>query len=121
MVVKRYTLIEKASPDIQYTIQDPSTLGSPMISLDTLPNFNQYDRVTCQAKIIQIKQSQSVSTGKLKQEIIIADSTARAVLTLWEDDIDSLKTNYTQQAFCKKICWTHRPYFASVRFYYRTN
>ena len=95
VVVKSYTLIEKASPDIQYTIQDPSTLGSPMISLDTLPNFNQYDRVTCRAKIIQIKESQSVSTGKLKQEIIIADSTARAALTLWEDDVDSLKTNYT--------------------------
>ena len=49
------------------------------------------------ARVIQVKPVQYVSTGKSKQEVIIADSTSRATLILWEADINSLKENYTYQ------------------------
>ena len=34
---------------------------------------------------------QNIGWGKLKQEVIIADATAKAMLTLWEGDINMMK------------------------------
>lgn len=82
VVVKNYTIIEKASPDIKYSISDPTTLGSPFISLNDLPHYSQYDRVTLKARVVSTKPAQSVSTGKMKQEITIADSGAHGKTTL---------------------------------------
>ena len=34
---------------------------------------------------------QNIGSGKLKQEVIIADATAKAMLTLWEGNINMVK------------------------------
>ena len=94
VVLKTHTMIEK-NPEVVYNIADPSTLGSPIVALNELAKYKQYDRVTVTARVIQVKPSLQVNTGKYKQDVIIADSTGHACLTVWEDDIDPLQENYT--------------------------
>ena len=94
VVLKTHTMIEK-NPEVVYNTADPSTLGSPIVALNELAKYEQYDRVTVTARVIQVKPSLQVNTGKYKQDVIIADSTGHACLTVWEDDIDTLHENYT--------------------------
>ena len=45
------------------------------------------------AKTICLHDAKKVACGKHKQDAIIADSTATAVLTLWQDDIGTINLN----------------------------
>ena len=47
--------------------------------------------------MIKIHDVQTVSTGKIKQDVIIADDTGSCVLTLWEDNIDKLEEQVSYQ------------------------
>ena len=44
IVIKTHTSIEKASVD--FSVEDPKTLGSPLVTLDQIHHYNEYDRVT---------------------------------------------------------------------------
>ena len=39
---------------------------------------------------MDIKDPTTVSTGKVKQELVITDDTGSTLLTLWQEDINSL-------------------------------
>ena len=39
---------------------------------------------------MKVNEPQKVGMGKLKQEVILADSTATAMVTLWETDVTML-------------------------------
>ena len=52
-----------------------------------LPNFVE---ITTTAKAISVHKPIMVAGGKTKQDIIIADATSTAPLTLWETDVDCL-------------------------------
>ncbi len=58
-----------------------------------LSEFNIDDRVTASVAILRVKEPESVGNGKLKQEVVIADQTAKATLILWESDVNKLKVN----------------------------
>lgn len=53
--------------------------------------MQEFDRVNVRVKVINIKKTQYIGNNKKKQEIVIADSTNNCILTLWEDDIDTLE------------------------------
>ena len=53
--------------------------------LNQLNDLDEYDRVTVKVKVVEIQATEIVGKGKQKQEVIIADATASAKLTLWED------------------------------------
>ena len=86
VVVKSYTTLEE-SDDNTLAVHNKNTLGSPFVSISELNTMEQYDRVTLQATAIKVKDPITVSTGKQKQEIIVADATGCTTLTLWEEDI----------------------------------
>ena len=46
---------------------------------------------------MKVKDPVSVTTGKLKQEIVVADETGHTTLTLWEDDIGMISENKSYQ------------------------
>lgn len=49
------------------------------------------------AKDVKVKQPVHVSGGLTKQDIIIADETGRATLTLWESDVETVMANLLYQ------------------------
>ena len=59
--------------------------------LKDLEDQPTYSKVLVKAKVMNIDVPTKLSGGFTKQEITIADSTAAARLTLWEDDINTLE------------------------------
>ena len=89
IIVKNYTHVE-LSPT-KFEVEDLQTLGTTKITLDQLDTLDEYDKVSVEAKVIQVSDPVTVSTGKQKQEITIADAISAATLTLWESDIGKLQ------------------------------
>ena len=89
IIVKNYTHVE-LSPT-KFAVEDLQTLGTTKITLDQLDTLDEYDKVSVEPTVIQVSDPVTVSTGKQKQEITIADAISTATLTLWESDIGKLQ------------------------------
>ena len=95
VVLKGNTKIEQSS--IEFEIPDMRTIGSPLIPLCNLDEYEEYDKVTIRAKVIKVKEPQRIGTGKLKQDIVIADATGKCSLTLWEAYVNTLQLHKSYQ------------------------
>ena len=60
------------------------------ILLKDLQEQPTYSKVLVKAKVMNVEAVTKLAGGLRKQEVTIADSTAPARLTLWEDNIDTL-------------------------------
>ena len=68
------------------------------------------------SKSLTSKTKKKTAKNLTKQEVIIADKTDNAVLTLWEDDMDSLELaeSYELNKITVKIfCGEHYPKFGA--------
>ena len=59
-------------------------LPSDLIELSQVTTLTNFQRVTVKAKVVEVKNAQSVKNGLLKQDCVIADSAGTAKLTLWD-------------------------------------
>ena len=90
VVVKNYTAVQE-SCNTGIHINDPTLLlASPILPISHIGTLDEYDRVTVRAAVLKVKDPQSVSKGKMKQDIIVADESGTIPLTLWEEDIGKL-------------------------------
>ena len=92
IVLKSHTLIEPC--ETEFNIPNPKTVGSSIIQLNQLNDFPQHSRVTIRVVVIKVNEPQTVGGGKLKQDVVVADATAKA---LWEPDINILKPQKSYQ------------------------
>lgn len=90
VVVKGYTKVE-TSP-VKFNIEDPDSITATNITLSQLPDMKEYSKVNVKVKVIEIRDVQVVGGGKRKQEVVVADSTENATLTIWEN-INTLTLN----------------------------
>ncbi len=98
VIIKSYTVLEAANcKDQTLHILDPNTIGSPITSIKELHTIEEYGRLTLQVAVIKVDESRRVSTGKVKQELTVADETDNTILTLWEQDIDMLENGKSYQ------------------------
>ena len=95
IVLKSHTLIEPCQTE--FNIPNPKTVGSSIIQLNQLNDFPQHSRVTIRVAVIKVNEPQTVAGGKLKQDVVVADTTAKATVTLWEPDINILKPQKSYQ------------------------
>ena len=65
-------------------------MTNPTNRLSEVPLRKPYEQVSVMAKDLKVKQPVHVSGGLTKQDIIIADETGRAILTLWESDVETV-------------------------------
>ena len=85
------------SHDKNLTIPDRNTIGSPAVIIAELSTLGEYDRAILQVTAQKVKDPVTVSNGKQKQDIIVADSTGHTTLTLWEEDIGMIVENKSCQ------------------------
>ena len=99
MVLKHSTEVLQSSKHVE--LPDDYTMDAAVITLDQLPNIVPFNNVTVDVQIIAVRLPTNVGNGKVKQDIIIADSTTTSKLTLWEEQVDSFIANrsYTLQNF----------------------
>ena len=95
VVLKSYSKVERS--EVQFSVDNVKTIGSTSIKLDQLQDFNEYDRVTVRASVLNASEQQTVGSGKIKQDVTIADKTAQATVTLWEQNVDILKIGQSYQ------------------------
>ena len=95
VIIKGYTVIDECKSE-QFT-NDRNTIGSPIVKIESLESMEQYSRVTVQVMVTHVGDIKTVSTGKYKQELAVADETGVTTLTLWENDIDNLEENVSYQ------------------------
>ena len=81
------TEVQKANKE--FNIPDDIANDS-LIQLSEIHDLAEYSRIAVEVKIIHIDDPVEIPTGKKKQDIIIADKTQSARLTLWEEDIGKL-------------------------------
>ena len=95
IVLKTYTQIEPS--EAQFNIPDLKTVGSTIVSIKDLDTIPENQRVTIKARVIKFNDPQNIHGGKTKQDIIVADDTGKATLTLWGDNIGLLKQHQSYQ------------------------
>ena len=74
IVVKSYTMLEE-SDDKELCVPNKNTLGSPTLSVNQLNTVGEYDRATLRITTLKVKEPMRVSSGKQKQEVVVADDT----------------------------------------------
>ena len=112
IVLKSSSRVE-ASPK-KFALADVASIVSPKIVLKELSARSTFDKVSVIAKVVRVDKQVTVPGGKGKQDVIIADASCAAKLTLWEQDIGCLKqgTSYDLCNFvvgsyqqCKYLSW----------------
>ena len=94
MIKKSYTTFQ---------VENLATLGSQEISLINLKDTNDYEKVTVRIKVFRIIDPETVGKEKTKQEVYVADATAVADVTIWEDDINTFKSGASYQLNCFSV------------------
>ena len=89
VVIKSHTKIEASK--VKFEISDIKTVGSTVIKLNQIDEYSTDERVTVRVTVLKVNDPQSVGGGKMKQDVVIADDTAKTIMTLWETNIDLLK------------------------------
>lgn len=95
IVIKNYTVVEES--DLHFKVSDPKTVGSALVKLNQLDTLQEYDLVTVKVTVLKVHNPQTVGTGKTKQDVLIADDTAKSSITLWESHVNSLKEHKSYQ------------------------
>ena len=93
---------------MNFEVKDLKTVGSEFISLSQLNDMDEHQRVSVQVMVVKVHEPQKAGSKK-KQDVLVADSSGRAVITLWEADINSLHTyslNPYLQMKMKNTCCT---------------
>ena len=53
--------------------------------------------ITIRATVLKVNESQTVGGNKTKQEVLVADTTAKGTIVLWGNDIGTLKQGKSYQ------------------------
>jgi len=85
---KNLTQIVK-SPKV---IEVPDEEGIPaVITLSQTRHIQQFLKVSTEVKVLVKRESIYISTGKMKQDVIVADHTSTMKVNLWEDYVDFME------------------------------
>ena len=69
-----------------FDVTPPSETKDAITPISAVQQFNQYERVTVEAKVMQLHEPQEIS-GMKKQDLLIADTSGCIRLTIWEETI----------------------------------
>ena len=75
------------SPKKFDSIAEPSNSPAAPTPVSQIHKMGNFDRVDLKVKISQVNPPCTVPTGKLKQDLIVADSTGTIKLTLWGNEV----------------------------------
>ena len=90
----------ESSKEIDIT-SSTSTDDCISTTLVELPSIQNFQKIIVDVKVLDAPIPSTVSSGKSKQDVVIADNTATSKVVLWEDHIGSLLENcsYTLKNF----------------------
>lgn len=90
ILLKRFTAIVDSPRDIAMSEAVEPPPVSTSIHLDDLPTTQEFQKITVDVKVVVVNEPVTVTGGKTKQDLVVADSTSTARLTLWEEKVHSM-------------------------------
>ena len=63
-----------------------------VVSLEDLDGLAVFDRATVNIKAVEMKEEMNVK-GKVKQDVIVADGSGTATVSVWEGHVNEMKVN----------------------------
>ena len=89
MLVSKFTEVEKSTKE--FNVQANSGGGGKVICLNEIEKLVNFQRVTCDVKVLSVERPVEVPGGKHKQDVVIADASGTVKLTVWENEIDKME------------------------------
>jgi len=93
VLVTKNTSIEKLDRTYKIPMDDVNAT-TPLNQLSGMPPFT---RVTCEAKVVRLDEPTETASGKILQNVLVADSSGMARVIIWENDINKLEINKSYQ------------------------
>lgn len=91
MLVTKSSIIEKSDRKFEIPDAADDTNKNEKTSLNQLSGMPPFTKVTCEVKILRVDDVTETVNGKKLQNVLVADSTGMAKVTLWENDVNRLK------------------------------
>lgn len=60
------------------------------MDLKELQDMREFQRVSAKVKVAYLNEAVTVTGGSRKQDVVVADSSAWACLTLWEEMVNTM-------------------------------
>ena len=86
VMVNKLTGVEKS--ETKFDVQKKKY--GDIITFDKLQSLASFQRVVVEAKVVRVDDSMEVTGGKVKQDILIGDSTGTGRLTVWEEEVGTI-------------------------------
>ena len=91
VMLKNSTQIVKSPKIIEIPDEEDIPEIPAVITLSQIQHVQQYQKVSTDVKVLVKREPIFVSTGKMKQDVIVADHTSTMKVTLWEDYVNVME------------------------------
>ena len=97
LMLKNGTQIKQSpkKPDIASLMVETAP---KVVTLDKLDGLEVFDRATVNVKVVELKEEMQVG-GKLKSDVIFADGSGKAKVSVWEGHVNAMEEN---TSYCLK-------------------
>ena len=77
--------------EIPFDIPDSANDGSTTTTLNSLLEFDDYERVGVSVVVLKVKDVETVGEQRLQKNEVVRDETGKLILVLWGDIIECLE------------------------------
>lgn len=113
LIVGNSTVILKSNKNFSIDFSEETTDTLKEISLGDVQDQPPYQKMTVNAKIMEIANPFQLEDGRQIQDVVIADATGTAKLSLWENFVHSVTLDKSYKFFnmvIKPFNWTNTIY-----------
>ncbi len=93
IILKKFTEIRSSEKKFEEGVINSKINSPETVAVASICDKGEFTRISVDAKVIFVHDPIQMASGKIKQDIIIADSTGTTRLVLWESDVNSVTLN----------------------------
>ena len=104
MLVGKGTTVEKTDKTFNVGLEKEDVTITPLSELNDVPEYN---KINCEVKVLQVDEPVCTSSGKMLQNVIVADQSGVVKMNFWEDDmkkVAAIKSYRFEKVSVKKYC-----------------
>ena len=84
MLVGKGTTVEKTDKTFNVGLEKKDVTITPLSELNNVPEYN---KINCEVEVLQVDEPVCTSSGKMLQNVIVADQSGVVKMNFWEDDM----------------------------------
>ena len=96
-----FEVLLKTSTEINESEKNIQTPGDEIGQVNSMSTMSTFERINIKVKVISVNDPVVLANNKTKQDVIVADKSSSTHITLWEEQINTLK--YDSSYFLKNL------------------